>query len=139
MPRIEQTQAGASLLKFAIEQAKPGEEGKLYESRFETVLNELLKEGVIDRWEKTERHSDDDNKAIDYKILADGVEMNWQITSTPTEVRRHRKKHESIRTGDVQITNLRRGQALRGVEEIKNELRMKTRLKLRETGKKSGE
>ncbi|OGM05039.1 hypothetical protein A2715_03495 [Candidatus Woesebacteria bacterium RIFCSPHIGHO2_01_FULL_39_32] len=104
-------------------------EGAMFEARFESVLDSLIESGLISSWDKTKRRTQEDRMGVDYFIEIDGYYIPWQITSTPSEARKHRSwlKDRGGDLTDIPITYIRSKEhhMMRSVTSLEKEVLLK--------------
>ena len=111
-------------------------EGAMFEARFESTLDSLLKSESISSWDKTERRTQEDRMGVDYIIEIDGYFIPWQITSTPSEAKKHRSwlKERGGDLTDIPITYIRSKEhhMMRGVTSLEKEILLKAQSSIRQ-------
>ena len=104
-------------------------EGAMFEARFESALDALIERKQIFSWDKTRRGTPEDGMGVDYIIEINGIFIPWQVTSTDSEGRKHRKNFskgtEELR--DTPITTIRSKEyhMMRSVSSLEEEILFK--------------
>lgn len=115
------------LRRIGLELGPPGDEGKIYATRFEAALESLKAKGKITDWRATEQFSEEDERGIDYFVEVGDQRIPFQITSTWKNAQKRRKRLREKGSSIPVLYLVEKGGVREGevkpVDKVKGEIR----------------